>query len=227
MSQLSHTGEGEPSITMTRAQCWQANGITLPAAPADSAAWAGHSCQLGSAGLQVFTLAAAQHGGHSDNYLYYNHISYKYMQTRGQQPTQANWQPPFLTIFTHHLQWHTRFCSSNLQSHLQWQIMLIRVIMTKGTEAGVGVAQSRNKFQIKKTNFLDDEWCSVECGRVRKSGGWHCSLLCHFVMSWPAPQIITARLQNSMTLTLHCVNCNLLYLSIHYQQQMFYPHCIL
>ena len=38
MSQLSHTGEGEPSITMTRAQCWQANGITLPAAPADSAA---------------------------------------------------------------------------------------------------------------------------------------------------------------------------------------------
>ena len=33
--------------------------------------------------------------------------------------------------------------------------------MTKGTEAGVGVAQSRNKFQIKKTNFLDDEWCSV------------------------------------------------------------------
>ena len=39
--------------------------------------------------------------------------------------------------------------------------MLIRVIMTKGTEAGVGVAQSRNKFQIKKTNFLDDEWCSV------------------------------------------------------------------
>ena len=159
MSQLSHTGEGEPSITMTRAQCWQANGITLPAAPAGSAAWAGHSCQLGPAGLQVFTLAAAQHGGHSDNYLYYNHISYKYMQTRGQQPTLANWQPPFLTIFTHHLQWHTRFCSSNLQSHLQWQIMLIRVIMTKGTEAGVGVAQSRNKFQIKKTNFLDDEWC--------------------------------------------------------------------
>ena len=33
--------------------------------------------------------------------------------------------------------------------------------MTKGAEVGVGVAQSRNKFQIKKTNFLDDEWCSV------------------------------------------------------------------
>ena len=132
MSQLSHTGEGAPSITMTRAQCWQPNGITLPAAPADSAAWAGHSCQLGPAPCRVFTPAAAQHGGHSDNYLYYNHISYKYMQTRGQQssaqPTQANWQPPFLTIFTHHLQWHTRFSSSNLRSHLQWQIMLIRVL---------------------------------------------------------------------------------------------------
>ena len=43
--------------------------------------------------------------------------------------------------------------------------------MTKGTEAGVGVAQSRNKFQIKKTIFLDDEWCSVDFGRVGKSGG--------------------------------------------------------
>ena len=170
MSQLSHTGEGEPSITMTRAQCWQANGITLPAAPADSAAWAGHSCQLGPAGLQVFTLAAAQHGGHSDNYLYYNHISYKYMQTRGQQPTLANWQPPFLTIFTHHLRWHTEFSSSNLRSHLQWQIMLIRVIMTKGAEAGVGVAQSRNKFQIKKTNLKHkDKWCS---GWLKNFSGW-------------------------------------------------------
>ena len=45
--------------------------------------------------------------------------------------------------------------------------MVIRVIMTKGTEAGVGVAQSRNKFQIKKTNFLDDEWCSVAVCRKK------------------------------------------------------------
>ena len=201
MSQLSHTGEGAPSITMTRAQCWQPNGITLPAAPADSAAWAGHSCQLGPAPCRVFTPAAAQHGGHSDNYLYYNHISYKYMQTRGQQssaqPTQANWQPPFLTIFTHHLQWHTRFSSSNVRSHLQWQIMLIRVIMTKGTEAGVGVAQSRNKFQIKKTNFLDDEWCSVGpvCRKKLEDDTARCcaTLLCHGHVTRPATLIITAQ----------------------------------